>query len=272
MASEIVSVNKESGSESQRPDGLGDRLDGVIGEASSGMGALLSELIRRSLKTGVSDIGNSLGEYAEEKVEEAVERQMPAITEAADAVAASTSNRIVKEVVEEWTGKSAQQQAEIEAKIQHVESTTIDRTRTQVEEAVAPVRKAIDEARSLAAEHHDASEQKLHELRLKGKQGWKKLKDEIQTLIETQQHLREENKALRQQVGQLRESTERQAEDNFALRAEYQSLEGRLLKLEQPKGLRALFSKMGGGSKKRPKESDVRETGTDDSSNAANSE
>ncbi|MEZ6086681.1 MAG: hypothetical protein R3C05_01345 [Pirellulaceae bacterium] len=161
MRGEIISESKESHEDHVRADDLGEQLDSIIGETSSGMGALLSELLRRSLKSGISDIGKSLGLFAEEKAKEAVERQMPRITETANSVAESTSTRVVETATEEWTQKSEKQRQEIETKIQEAETTAIDRSRVHVDEVVSEVRQSINETQAAASQHYEASGQKL---------------------------------------------------------------------------------------------------------------
>lgn len=266
MRGEILSEHNESNDDQRRPDELGDRLDSVIGETSSGMGALISELIRRSLKSGVSDIGQSLGLFAEEKVEVAIQQQMPAIAEAADEVAESTSKRVVKAVADELTEKAEKQKQETEAKIQEVGSSAFDRSRSHVAEVVSQVRQSITETQAMASDHQEASNQKLEELQQKGRKTWQKIKDELEVLRTThrksqeelalldraRRQLHEENTQLKDELRQVRQQAEQQSEENARLRSQHEVFEERLAKLEQPKGLRALFAKMGGGSKKGP--------------------
>jgi uncharacterized phage infection (PIP) family protein YhgE len=263
MGSEIVSSG-DNGSVTP----LGDRMDATIGEASSGIGALLSELVRRSLKTGVSEIGESLVEFAEEQVEAAVEKQMPAIAEAADAVAQSTSKRIVSHAVEELHQQSARQQEVIESRIEAAESSAFDRSRDHLAEVLVEVRQSINEARTLASDGNDATEQKIEELREKARQTWHKLKRELVAIHDGHERLRQEYQQLRSEYQQQRASHSRLVDQHQQLRGELdqvgerhrldletaeqriaqaalrsQLIEQRLSQLEQPRGLKRLLAK-----------------------------
>jgi len=265
MHGELVSDQEKKNTDPPRPDELGDRLDPIIGETSSGIGAMLSELIRRSLKSGVSDIGKSLAQFAEESVEDAVERQLPAIAESADCVAESTSKRIVKAFADDYDEKSKQQKQEMEAKIQAVESSAIDHSRNHVDQVVSEVRQTVNESQKNATEYQAASDQKIEELQQKGRHSWKKVKEQLEALQivdrqfhkqldhfgQASQQLHDENASLREQLSQVQKRLEEQLDENSRFRTQHEALEDRLTKLEQPKGLRALFAKMGRGSKKQ---------------------
>ncbi|XZE56299.1 hypothetical protein SH139x_002401 [Planctomycetaceae bacterium SH139] len=250
--SKILSDLEEPDANRREPDALGDRLDSAIGETSSGMGAMLSELIRRSLKSGVSDIGKSLGLFAEEQVEQAVARQMPAIAEAADEVAESTAKRIINSVAKDWSEKSEKQREEIVARIQTVESSAIDRSRMHVDQIISQVRKTISETQAMASQHQESSEQKLEEIQQKGRRTWSKIKEELEGLNNSQRNLQVENAALQAELANVRQQAQTQLEENLQLKSRQAIIEERLAKLEAPKGLRGLLAKMGGGSKKKP--------------------
>ncbi len=214
MQREIISARDESRSDWRPAEKLDDRLDSAIGETSSSMGALLSELIRRSLKTGVSDIGDSLAEHASEQVDQAVQSHMPTIAEAADAVAESTSRRIVGRAVEDWNEKSNEQQRGLESRIDALKETTVQRTL-------------------------------LQQLRLKARQRWKKLRAELASLEATQHKLHNENDLLKKELLELRQHTAQQEVEIQRLRSamleQHQRSENRLAELERPKGIRGLL-------------------------------
>ena len=218
MQGEIVSSDQQIQTTS-----LGERLDPVIGETSSGIGALMGELVRRSLKEGVSGLGDSLVEYAEEKVENAVQQQMPVISEAADAVAESTSKRVIKDAVHEINEKSAKE--------------------------FFDVRQRLDETRNLAVEGNDSSERKIEELREKARRSWHKLMEELTSVNTANEKLRAEQQQLRTAIVEQTQAAEQRYS---ALLSQNQLLEERLAALEQPRGIKKLFSKiMGGGKKKK---------------------
>lgn len=269
MASEIVSSSNphpqattspqgaNSSSEMQPANHLGDRLDSVIGETSSGIGALLSELLRRSLKSGVTDLGDSLGEFADEQVEMAVERQMPVIAEAADAVAESTSKRVVQAAIDELNGQTAKAQEAMECKIDEVESKAFDRSKDHVNEVVREVRETIEKTREDATASQNSSETKIEELREKARQSWRKLVEEITKVKEAHNSLVQKNDKLREELGQVYQKHLQQveaAEQRYAaLLDRNQVFEMRLAALEKPKGIKAVFAKFRGKGKSQAK-------------------
>ena len=232
---------------------LGDRLDETIGETSTGIGTLLSELIHRSLKMGVSDIGESLVDFAEEQVENAVNQRLPEITEAADAVARSTSQTIVKQAVGELNEKSAEQQRFLESRIDAAEISAVDRSRTHVEDVLVGVHQSIDQARTIAVEGNDLSQQRIAELREKARNTWQKLRGEFSTVNDAHQQLRQEHESLSKQFAEFIDHQSRQAvaaEEKFSeLLVENQRLRERVAALEQPRGIKGLIAKLRGGAK-----------------------
>ncbi len=267
MQGEIISSDQQT-----TPSPLGDRLDEAIGETSSGIGALLSELLRRSLKTGVSDIGESLVEFAEEKVEAAVQEQMPGIAEAADKVAQSTSKRVVREAVDDLAAQSARQQQYLEAKIDAAESSVFDRARNHVEEVLTEVHESIDQTRNLAVQSNDTAQQKIEELRAKARQSWRKLKEEFSAVDDAHQMLRREHENLRENIAQVcdrqRQQIEAAAKSCTELHLQIQRLEERLAFLEQPRGIKGLIAKFRGGGKAASEQAEQQTTGSESSSNS----
>lgn len=248
MEAEVLPTNQNSSQSA-----LGDRLDASIGETSSGIGALLSELLRRSLKAGVSDIGDSLVTYAEEKVEAAVQQQMPEIAEAADAVAQSTSSRVVAEAVAKLNEQAEKQQQSLESKINAAEVSSVNRSRDHVKEVLNEVHESIKNTRDLAEKGSESSQRNIEALREKARQSWRKLREEFATVNEAQKRLREDNKKLSKTLAQVTTQHRQQIESTEAKFAELleinQRLEERLAMLEQPRGIQGLFAKLRGRNK-----------------------
>lgn len=246
MPTEIVSDQARTDSSQ-----LADRLDATIGETSSGIGAMLSELVRRSLRSGVSEIGDSLHDFAEEKVGIAVERQMPEIAEAANAVAESASQRVVSEAI-----------GDIESKIEVAEGNAVDRSKHHVEEIVGTVRESLDQTRNMTIERSDASERKIEELRDKARGTWRKLMKEFEEVNQTNEKLRKELGAVKQQFQQQLEQQSSESGKRYAeLVKQNELLAQRLVTLEQPRGIKALFAKIG-GKKKKATEANIEQSDT----------
>src|SRR5438034_8013789 len=77
---------------------LVDRMDPAIGEASSVMGAVLTELLRRSLRGGVLKISDELQAFVCDKVEGTLAERTPVIEQQASEVAGNTARAVAAEV------------------------------------------------------------------------------------------------------------------------------------------------------------------------------
>ena len=75
---------------------LADQMDPAIGEATSVLGAMASELIRRTLRGGVMELGRELNGYVGQLVEAQIIEQRPAI----DKAAAETATEVARGEVE----------------------------------------------------------------------------------------------------------------------------------------------------------------------------
>lgn len=71
-----------------------DRLDPVLGEASSGIGMMLTELIRRTLRGGIQRVDEELQSVVDEKVDGAVSVRLPSIEAAAAQTAQQTATLV----------------------------------------------------------------------------------------------------------------------------------------------------------------------------------
>lgn len=247
MHRDVISTDQEAESSS-----LADRLDSSIGETSSGIGAMLSELLRRSLKAGVSDIGESLGEYAGEQVEAAVEQKMPEVAEAADEVAESTARRVINE-----------RERLLQSQIAEAADSAINRSKThadqifhRVEESVTHVQSSLDETRHFASQRNEAAERKIDELQDKARATWRKVKQEFAVLKEAHEQSRADQKklhaALRHTQHEMKQQSEQSAQRLAAISRQCERLAERLAVLEQPRGIKAVWAKF--GRKQKPTE------------------
>src|SRR4051812_45118440 len=80
---------------------LVERMDPAIGEATTVMGAMMTELLRRTLRGGVLQIGEQLEGYVAEKVDTTIAERTPAIEQAAAEVAEHTARSAATEVAKE---------------------------------------------------------------------------------------------------------------------------------------------------------------------------
>src|SRR5688572_32805397 len=71
---------------------LVEQIDPAIGEASSVLGAMATEVIRRSLRGGVLTIGRELSGYVSQQVEQEIVEQRPMI----EKTAAETATEVAR--------------------------------------------------------------------------------------------------------------------------------------------------------------------------------
>src|SRR5687767_5972521 len=93
---------------------LADQMDPAIGEATSVMGAMATEIIRRSLRGGVLSIGRELSTYVGQQVELQIVEQRPMIEKAA----AETATEVARGEVEAVRRTAQEQDEELAARIE----------------------------------------------------------------------------------------------------------------------------------------------------------
>lgn len=251
-----------------RESSLAARMDPAIGEASTGIGLLLAELVRRSLRTGVSELGDSLQTYATTQVNSAVEARLPELTVLATETSQRVSAEAVGRAVHEMTERSDRTAQEWNQNLQ----VAVDRWESE-----------LDSARKRT----DATDATLQEIREKAKLSWKKFASELERLQaatvefqqqleqaqtreqaaatklaaaeallqEHRQQLHEQSQQLRVQGEQLQDQRQQLQEERQQLQtlaAQLELLQGRVVELERPRGLSALWQKLRGQSPSPP--------------------
>ena len=226
---------------------LPEQLDDAIGEASTGIGVMLSELVRRSLKGGVANIDQTLQGFAEAQVHSAVERQMPQVAETASSVAESTSARLIQEQVTPTVDQLTGQVREFEGKLE----TETERLGQQFIETAAEADRRLTET----SEH-------LGSLKENARTKWKKLVAELESLTSANSDLRQLVSVLQNQLSEsatshqqmLQQIQSESASHVKLLQEQNQQLDARLAELEKPKGLKGMWQKIAGGKKKKETE------------------
>lgn len=226
---------------------LPEQLDDAIGEASTGIGVMLSELVRRSLKGGVANIDQTLQGFAEAQVHSAVERQMPQVAETASSVAESTSARLIQEQVTPTVDQLTGQVREFEGKLE----TETERLGQQFIETAAEADRRLTET----SEH-------LGSLKENARTKWKKLVAELESLTSANSDLRQLVSVLQNQLSEsatshqqmLQQIQSESASHMKLLQEQNQQLDTRLAELEKPKGLKGMWQKIAGGKKKKETE------------------
>ncbi|MEQ9410594.1 MAG: hypothetical protein RIK87_22855 [Fuerstiella sp.] len=247
---------------------LPDKLDSAIGDASTGIGVLLSELVRRSLRGGVAHIDETLAQFAEDQVDVAVEKQMPHLTEAAETVAESTSRRVTDQKLESTV-------EQLHGDIRAAEERAVNQTEElgrRLEENLHKSRQQVGEAVG-----------DLQSLREKARSNWKRVVREFETLNEQNTALKSELAALQSRLTKVNSELKTAQSEltkvnsgvkkvqselktvNSDLRPQIDQLTGhneqlekRLAELEKPRGLKAVWQRLKPGQRqnKLPDDSD----------------
>jgi DNA repair exonuclease SbcCD ATPase subunit len=202
---------------------LAERMDPAIGEASSVMGAMLTELLRRTLRGGVMKIGDELHNYAE-NVDATIADRTPAIERAAAEVAEHTARTAATEVATE--------------EVQALEKRTQEMSRDLAAQIEATGKsaelKTAEAARDLTGRIEAAEKQ----VRADTTQLFDTL---VERARERSRRLKNRFADLEKLIGDL--GTQLRAE-LAQLEQMNQELTARVAELERPRGLRALWARI----------------------------
>lgn len=171
---------------------LVDRMDSAIGDASTSIGMIMSELVRRSLRGGVSELGVSLHSFAREQVHEAVVEKMPQIEKTVETLAESTSSRIVDGAVLRF----GEELKSVESRTTEQTEIIAARFKADSEAALQTVHKVLDESR----ETTERTAVDLKELQDRAKESWRKVQTELQSANERRVRLEEQLRETEQRL------------------------------------------------------------------------
>jgi hypothetical protein len=257
-----------------------DQLDPAIGEASSVMGAMATELIRRSLRGGVLQIGRELNGYVAQQVEQQIVEQRPVIEKTAAETATEVARgevEAVRHAVQEQerqlagrideTSRQAQEQVQTIARdltgrldettrhtherIETVAKTADDAARQTMETSATLVQTLHTEVAAAQTRTLDSARQELESFKERARETTHKIKFRLDRLDAKSDELAELQRGMKQELldawRKERQALVTQIEELRHARA---SLAERLEALEQPRGLRRLFAWLFG--KKKP--------------------
>jgi len=243
-------------------ESLAERMDLSIGEASTVMGSVLTELMRRALRGGILQIGEQLHDFVNEKVESTIVERTPVIEQAAmdaaDKTARIAATEVAKDEVHAVSRKAddigQQLTAQIAETAQAAREATAEATRDLGGQIAFVEKKAHLAASSVTVEltsqllatekrvietaHADALQQ-LEEYKTQARQGSTIMKSRIkrfQASVEGLTALLEQRTAehaaaqerLHQEMARTLETTQTQA------RVEIEKLAQRVAELERP--------------------------------------
>jgi hypothetical protein len=261
-------------------DSLVERLDPSIGELSTVTGAMVTELLRRTLRGSVRQIDEELQGQVAQRVDATIAQRLPAIEQSAADAAEKTAREAATEVAVEEMHALEQRAREserdivarIETSARAAEHQTVESARTlsgkielvekQAELGIAgkahELANRIEEAerRATAAFQAELTRQ-VEDLTQRSRKTAAGIKERLQTLDATTAALHKQlldeagnRAALRadldrrvKETGEHMQKLE-QARQTAAeqLRLRYEVLAARVTELEKPRGLRALWA------------------------------
>jgi chromosome segregation ATPase len=215
-----------------------ERLDPAIGEATSVVGAMLTELLRRTLRGGVMRIGDEMHGYVSQKVDNVLAERTPGLEQLAADVAEHTARTAATEVATEEVHALAQRTQESDRELA-----------AQIETAARTAQQQTTEAADALATQVRESERRTQE----------QVQDFVERAKEGRARFKAKLAELENGTAAVRQDLGRQLKDSHAgLRAELaaltkanDALAARVAELEKPRGLRALFAWLFG--RRKPK-------------------
>jgi hypothetical protein len=138
---------------------LAGSLDQAIGEATTVLGAMVTELMRRSLRGGVLKIGEQLGTYVGECVDQTLVERRPVIEQTASAVAEETAYTTAAKVVGEEVYALEQRTTEADRALAGQIEEAERRTHEAGEEKARRLSAEIEEKRQQLATRIDEGDQ-----------------------------------------------------------------------------------------------------------------
>jgi polyribonucleotide nucleotidyltransferase len=223
---------------------LVQQLDSAIGQTSSVMGALVHELIRRSLHDGVLQIGQGLQGFAAEKVDDAVAGWKPRLEEAtartARDEALETATEVARQHLDQLSARidhtaraaedtSAHFARELNEKFEAAESSSATRDRELQEQIEVAEQRAREEVLAEVGG-------KIHQWRSRARRSTLAIKDRLASLEATCEDLDRLLKILEQRTSWLREEV-------AEARTSQEDLEEHVIKLETS-GWRGLIRRL----------------------------
>lgn len=224
------------------PMPLAEQLDPAIGEASSVMGAMLTEMVRRTLRGGVQQIGDELNGFVAERVDAAIVERTPMIEQTAADVALTTARATAEEVaaievraLEKQTRASDEQLA---GRIEEAAKSADEKTTSSARELAARIEEAERRARETA---HADTALLMQDLLNRSREGTALLKTRLSAVETAATDLGQQQSRLREQLLQAYEA--RMAH----MQQLHDALAARILELEKPRGLRKIGHGIQGG-------------------------
>jgi hypothetical protein len=236
---------------------LAGSLDQAIGEATTVMGTMVTELMRRSLRGGVLKIGEQLETYVGECVDQTIGERRPVIEEMASAVAEQTAHTTAAKLVGEevysleqrtteadraLAGQIEEKRQELTMRIDEGDQRAMQMTHEKARELTGQIETT---AKRVSEAAHNEIGLRVKELMDRAKEGSVKIKASIQAVAdlatELGKRLDSEQQARQTEQAAVRDLERRLTDELCELRRTNDELSARVAALERPRGLRRLW-------------------------------
>lgn len=127
---------------------LAESMDQPIGEATTVMGAMITELMRRSLRGGILKIGEELSTFVTDQVDHTLTERVPEVERAAAAVAEETAQRAATRVATEEVQALEARTGETTKRLADQIVVVQKETERKTEEAERKTRETVESTRS----------------------------------------------------------------------------------------------------------------------------
>jgi hypothetical protein len=232
--------------------GLLERLDPAIGETTSVVGVMLTELLRQTLRGGIVRIGDELHGFVSDKVDTVIADRTPGLeqlaAEVADHAARTAATEVATEEVHALEQRTQASDLVLAGKITETAQAAEQRTTESAAVLTAQIKES--EQRGQAALHD-----KIQTLMDRFREGSDRLKsrlaDQDRLIAGFGKQLDSMSKDL---VRMLQERHSELSELMRILKQQQQDLAARVAELEKPRGLRALWLRLFGRRKAKPAE------------------
>lgn len=225
-----------------------ERLDPALGEATTGISVLLTELVRRTLRGGIQKVDEELQSEVEQKVDATVASRLPRIEEAANKAAEETARTVATEKVDalgrevnEFTTEVRETTTRLAGEIVETEQRAEASARGLVEEQIALLKQKSKGTADTLFTHVKDLKEKAAALQQRVEETGA---ENRRHLDQVQQEIRQRIESAQAQVAQSLQTQQAAMEERLkSVLARNEELEARIAELEKPRGLKALFGK-----------------------------
>jgi hypothetical protein len=244
-------INKSEALDISSP--LAESMDQSIGEVTTVMGAMITELMRRSLRGGVLKIGAELQSLVVDKVDTVVAQRAPEVEKAAIAVAEQTAQvaaiKVAAEEVYALDVKTGETARRLESQIEEVDRRASETTRQTAEQLSG---KIVETEKRVCEMTQAEMEQRLNKVLDKSRETATALKSRLSAVEEVSEklgrHLTDHGSEQRAAFARLQQFLDQIKDEVSALRKGNDELAARVTVLETPKGF---FSRIFGRRKEK---------------------